>query len=255
MKTALITGGSSGIGLSFAVKLLREGYQVVLLSRDGQKLQSAVENLNQQGFYNVSYVKADVRDLASLQAAFSSGTFNGLDLVIHSAGILRVGDKATMQSFHDCMETNMQGTQNVLEVVTPLLQKSKGRIAVLCSIAGLINFPGYADYGASKKAQRLLCEEARHELEWKGVGLTMVYPSTIRTPMVTNIQDQLPPIARLIPWLEADRVVETFYTDIRKGRKESYVSFADRVTYKVAMMAPKAFLFLIKGGMKLKGLK
>lgn len=254
MKTALITGGSSGIGLSFAAKLLREGYHVVLLSRDSQKLQSATDNLKQQGLGNVSWIKADVRDIESLQFAFSQGSFESLDLVIHSAGILRVGDKATVQSFHDCMETNMQGTKNVLEAVTPLI-KSGGRIAVLCSIAGLINFPGYAAYGASKRAQRLLCEEARRELEWKGIGLTMIYPSTINTPMVTDIEKDLPPIARLIPWLEADRVVETFYRDIQKGRKESYVSFADRVIYKVAMAAPRAFLFLLKVGMWIKGLK
>jgi hypothetical protein len=255
MKTALITGGSSGIGYAFAVKLLRVGYHVVLLSRDEEKLQSAAKNLKRQGFENIYCVKADVRDLESLQAALSPVLFESLDLVIHSAGILRVGDKATVQSFHDCMETNMKGTQNVLEVVTPLLQKSKGRIAVLCSIAGLIDFPGYAAYGASKRAQRLLCEKARPELEWKGIGLTMIYPSTIRTPMVTDIEEQLPPIARLIPWLEADKVVETFYRDIQKGRKESYASFADRVTYKLAMVAPKPFLFLLKVGMMLKGLR
>ena len=253
MKKALITGGSSGIGYAFAVKLLSEGYRVVLLSRNEDALAAAIKSLRIQGFEHVSYVVADVRDPLSLRDALASFIYEPLDLVIHSAGILRVGDNPTVADRVECTSTNLQGTFNVLTVVTPLLQKSCGHIAVLCSVAGLISFPGYLAYGDSKRKQRIFCESQRNALADKGIGLIMIYPSVIRTPMITNIQqDQLPPVSLLFPWKEPTDVVKTFYRDIVNRQHESFVSFGDRVMSWVARIAPRPFLGILNMWLALK---
>jgi len=249
---ALITGGSSGIGFAFAKKLLREGYHVVLLSRDEQNLARAVSSLKTLGLTNVSATMADVRDQASLQAAFQG--IGPVDLLVHSAGILKMchdtdSPMVVAHKLDACLETNTVGTAQVISGALAYLRPGS-QIAVLCSVAGLVMFPGgYEAYGTSKAAQRIWCESIRGRLLRRGIRLTMVYPSIVKTPMATNLE-QAPPICRLVPWRDPDAVVETFYRDIMNGRRESYVNVSERLLAIAARIAPRTFKAIVEIGVR-----
>ncbi len=180
-KAALVTGGSSGIGLAIARMLKEEGYELTLASRTRAKVQAAAEELG------AAAVAADVsreEDCARLVAAHAE-RFRRLDVLVNSAGLGIGGRVEDLSAKHldQQLGVNFRGLFLVTRAAIPLLRASRGLIVNLASIAGTIPAPGLAAYGASKAAVVSFTRSLNAELDADGVRATAICPGFVDTPM------------------------------------------------------------------------
>ncbi len=189
---ALISGGSSGIGLALAHRLARKGWNLTLLARDPGRLQQAKAALEaESGAAQIRLVSADVRDAPAIAAAVDGilAALGAPDLVVASAGIVIPGLFASLPqaAFEETMAVNYLGTIHLLKAVLPAMRaRRSGHIVMVSSGAGLIGLYGYTAYAPSKFAVRGLAEALRGELKPEGIGVSIVYPPDTDTPQLAE---------------------------------------------------------------------
>lgn len=182
-QSALVTGGSSGIGLAIARALRDDGYELTLASRTAEKVEAAAAELDAHA------VAADVSredDCERLVAAHAE-RFGGLDVLVNSAGIGIGGRIEDLQAKHVDLQlgVNLRGLILVTRHALPLLKASRGHVINLASIAGTEPTPGLAVYGATKAAVLALTRSLNAEVEADGVRCTAVAPAFVDTPMAS----------------------------------------------------------------------
>ena len=181
MKTALVTGGSSGIGLAIARMLRGEGYELTIGSRRRERVDAAADELGAQG---IAANVADEEDCERLVAAHRE-RFGGLDVLVNSAGIGIAGNVRGLQTKHLDLQlgVNVRGLALVTREALPMLCESKGLVVNLASIAGTLPSPGLSVYGATKAAVISFTKSLNYELEDDGVRVTAICPGFVDTPM------------------------------------------------------------------------
>jgi NAD(P)-dependent dehydrogenase (short-subunit alcohol dehydrogenase family) len=180
-RAALVTGGSSGIGLAIARMLHEDGFGLTLASRKPDKVEAAARELGAE------FVAADVssdEDCERLVAAHRE-RFGRLDVLVNSAGIGIGGRVEDMATKHWDLQfgVNVRGLFLVTRASIPLLRESRGIVVNLASIAGTIPTPGLAAYGASKAAVIALTRSLNAELDADGIRCTAICPGFVDTPM------------------------------------------------------------------------
>lgn len=181
MKSALVTGGSAGIGLAIARALREDGYALTICARKPEPLEAARDELGAE------IVQADVsheEDCVRLVAAHGE-RFGGLDVLVNSAGVGiagQIGDTAT-KHWDLQQAVNLRGTFLVTREALPLLRESRGYVVNLASIAGTIATPGLAGYGAAKAAVIALTRSLAREEADNGVRATAICPGFVDTRM------------------------------------------------------------------------
>jgi 3-oxoacyl-[acyl-carrier protein] reductase len=188
--SALVTGGSSGIGLAIARALREDGYELTLVARRPEPLEDAAEVL---GAFAVPANLGDADECVRVVAAHAD-RHGGMDVLVNSAGIGiggSFGDQDTKRIGLQ-LDVNLRATLIVTREALPLLRASRGQIFTLASIAGTIPTPGLAVYGATKAAliawtSSLNREEAEH-----GVRATALSPAFVATRMTewTGLSDE-----------------------------------------------------------------
>ncbi len=181
MKAALITGGSSGIGLAIAQALRNDGYELTLVSRRREKIEAAAAELGALAVAaDVSTEEECVRLVAEHRERHGR-----LDVLVNSAGIGIAGTLDTQPTKHWDLQmgVNLRGLFLVTRECIPLLRESKGWIVNLASIAGTAPTPGLATYGASKAAVISLTRSLNAELEDDGIRTVAICPGFVDTPM------------------------------------------------------------------------
>jgi NAD(P)-dependent dehydrogenase (short-subunit alcohol dehydrogenase family) len=180
-RAALVTGGSSGIGLAIARMLRDEGYGLTLASRRPEKVTAAAEELGAHA------VAADVADEASCArlVAEHRERFGRLDVLVNSAGVGIAGEVESLAGKHFDLQlgVNLRGLFFVTQAAIPLLRESRGWIVNLASIAGTLPTPGLATYGATKAAVISLTRSLNEELDRDGVRAVAICPGFVDTPM------------------------------------------------------------------------
>ena len=181
MKSALVTGGSSGIGLAIARMLREEGYELTLASRTKEKIEAAAQEL---GALAIAANMADEADCVRVVAEHVD-RYGGLDLLVNSAGIGIAGTVETIQAKHVDLQIgiNLRGLLLTSREAIPHLKKTKGWIVNLASIAGTAPTPGLTVYGATKAAVIALTRSQNAELDEDGVRAIAVCPGFVDTPM------------------------------------------------------------------------
>ena len=180
-RAALVTGGSSGIGLAIARMLRDEGFGLTLASRRAERVEAAAAELGAEA------VAADVAsedDCARLVAAHRE-RFGRLDVLVNSAGIGIGGRIEDLPPKHFDLQlgVNLRGLFLVTRAAIPLLRESRGWIVNLASIAGTLPTPGLATYGATKAAVISLTRSLNEELDADGVRAIALCPGFVDTPM------------------------------------------------------------------------
>jgi short-subunit dehydrogenase len=181
VRTALVTGGSSGIGLALARMLKSEGYGLTLVARRPEKLAAAAGEL---GAHSVAADLADDGECARVVAAHAEH-WEGLDVLVNSAGVGVGGPFVDQETKRIDLQlaVNLRATLLVTREALPLLRLSHGTIVTLASIAGTIPSPGLAVYGATKAALISFTASLNREEAQHGVRATAICPAFVATPM------------------------------------------------------------------------
>ena len=181
MPSALVTGGSSGIGLAIARMLHDEGYALTIASRRPERIEAAAAELGAEA---VAANLASEEDCVRVVAAHHE-RFGGMDVLVNSAGLGIAGTVESLQAKHIDLQlgVNLRGLLRVTREAIPLLRESRGWIFNLASIAGTAPTPGLTVYGATKAAVIALTRSQNLELESDGVRAVAVCPGFVDTPM------------------------------------------------------------------------
>ncbi len=186
---AIITGGSSGIGLEIAKQLAGKGFSVSILARDRDRLavaKSIIEKSCAQGAA-VACHSVDVRDSAACLNGVEQCVkqFGVPNWAVSSAGIVEPGDilGLPVEIYEQLMSTNYFGSLYFAHAIAPIMRDAGGgRLVFIASGAALIGLHGYSAYAASKFAVRGLAESLRIELKPAGISVTLAYPPDTETP-------------------------------------------------------------------------
>jgi NAD(P)-dependent dehydrogenase (short-subunit alcohol dehydrogenase family) len=178
---ALVTGGSSGIGLAIARALQEEGFDLTLVSRRPEKVEAAAAEL---GALAVAANVADEEECARVVAEHRD-RYGRLDVLVNSAGVGVGGRVEDLPAKHLDLQlgVNLRGLFLVTQAAIPLLRESRGWIVNLASIAGTVPTPGLATYGATKAAVIALTRSLNAELDGDGVRAIALCPGFVDTPM------------------------------------------------------------------------
>ena len=200
-KNALITGGSSGIGLATACLLVEYGANVCLLARDPQRLaeaRSKVEAARRSSSQWVDILTVDVTDAAAVNTSVTGWLKQRgpLDLLINSAGFAHTGyvEEIDMEIIQRTMDINYFGAVHMIRAVLPgMLARRAGHIVNISSAAGFLGIYGYSAYCASKYAVAGYSDTLRAEVKPKGVKVSIVFPSDTQTPQLEYEKAFRPP--------------------------------------------------------------
>jgi 3-dehydrosphinganine reductase len=223
---AVVTGGSSGIGLATAHRLAERGATVSLVARGGERLETAAESLRACGA-EVYTQAADVADQAALVAALDKLVAAGgpCDVLVTSAGLARPGRFLELPDdvFRQMVEVDYFGTLYALRAVVPgMVERGRGSVVAVSSAAGLLGIYGYSAYGPAKFAVRGLMESLRAELRPHGVHVGVVYPPDVDTPQLAEENVWKPAETRAISGtvrpLSADTVARAIVDGIDRRR-------------------------------------
>lgn len=186
-KRALVTGGGSGIGFAIATRLASKGAEVILLDMNRDSLDKALVELRGEG-YRVHGFQANVTSMEDLHAVKEELEAKGLspDILVNCAGITLIAHFSA--TGHDerkrIIDVNLMGTINTVETFLPsMTERGYGHIVNIGSIDGIIPIPGQSAYCASKFAVTGFTEVLYYDLKSNGVGVTLVCPGYVRTPL------------------------------------------------------------------------
>jgi short-subunit dehydrogenase len=218
-----VTGASAGIGKAIVEAYVADGAVVAATARPSERLDALA-----QAHENVLAFPADITDAEAIQATVAAieERLGPLDRAILNAGThhpvkaedFKAADLAAL------MQVNLMGTANCLEALLPrMLERGRGQLAVVSSIAGYTGLPTSAYYGASKAALFNLCESLKFDTDKAGVDLRVVAPGFVRTPLTDKNEFPMPFIME--PEDAAKRVVKGL-----KGRQFE-VTFPRRFSY------------------------
>lgn len=181
-KTALITGGNSGIGLATAKLFVAEGARVAITGRNKQTLEAATKELGANGLA----ITADANDVAATERAFAQTAekLGKLDIVFANAGIpgnTPVG-ATTLETFESIIRTNLTSVFFTVQAALPHLNDNAS-IILNGSVISVLGNPGYSAYAATKAGVRAMARVMASELSPRGIRVNVVAPGAARTPI------------------------------------------------------------------------
>lgn len=185
-KTALVTGGNSGIGLATAQAFIREGARVAITGRNPDTLEEARRTLGEDALA----LQVDVKDVAELDRMYGRirDTLGGLDVIFANAGVGTPCplEDFTEELFDDIYNINVKGVFFTVQKALPLL-RSGASIILNASIAQYTGVPGFSAYGSSKAAVRALGRLFAADLVARDARVNVVTPGPIRTPIWSRL--------------------------------------------------------------------
>ncbi|MGY6743566.1 MAG: SDR family oxidoreductase [Cecembia sp.] len=184
-KTALITGGSKGIGYGIAAALMAEGMHVAITSRSLAAAQKAADELNQLGKGKAMAIEADVRDYSSQEAAVQQlmDKWGRLDLLVANAGIGHFApiEDLSLAQWHETIDTNLTGVFYSIKAGLEALKSSKGFFITISSLAGTNFFAQGSAYNASKFGLTGFTQAVMLDLRQHGIRCTTIMPGSVAT--------------------------------------------------------------------------
>lgn len=222
---AMITGGSSGIGLAIAKQLVSEGTSVCLLARHEDALEAAkaaLAPLKSNEDQIIDSLQCDVTDFVCLKTKLMDYVSErGLpDLVVNSAGVTYPGyfQELDVEIFHWLMNINYYGTLHVLKVLVPgMIERGSGTILNISSQAGFAGVFGYSGYSASKYAVRGFSDVIRSELKPLGIQVSVAFPPDTDTPQLAFEEPLKPYETNFIAGATKVKSAEDVASDILKA--------------------------------------
>lgn len=182
MKTAIVTGASSGIGEASVRALVGAGWQVVATGRRADRLAALAETVGDA----VHPAVFDVRDEAAMRAAMDAlpERFSGIDLLVNNAGLARgtaPAQRADLDDWRTMIDTNVTALVAITHHLLPRLIERRGAIINIASVAGSYPYPGGNVYGGTKAFVQQLSLGLRSDLHGTGVRVSSIEPGMVET--------------------------------------------------------------------------
>ncbi|MGM9945820.1 MAG: 3-oxoacyl-[acyl-carrier-protein] reductase [Lysinibacillus sp.] len=195
-KTAVVTGGSRGIGRAICIELAKQGANVVVnYSGSEDKAKQVVSQIEELGAQAIA-VQANVADSAAVDTMMKQAVevFGTLDILVNNAGITRDNLLMRMkeQEWDDVVDTNLKGVFLCTKAVTRQMMKQRaGRIINISSIVGVAGNPGQANYVAAKAGVIGLTKTCAQELASRNILVNAIAPGFITTEMTDSLPEEL----------------------------------------------------------------
>jgi short-subunit dehydrogenase len=248
-KAALVTGASSGIGQELAWQLGQSGAKLTLAARRRALLENLAERIASTGTPRPLVANCDVTRDGDVERAVAESVrhWGKLDLVIVNAGFGVVGalKNLSVEDYRRQFETNVFGVLRTIYAALPEIEKTKGNVVIIGSVAGWAATPGSSPYAMSKFAVRALANSITPELQLVGVKVTLVSPgfvvSNIRRvdnqgTLQAGAEDPIP------AWLavSTSKAVRQILKAVAQGKREEIVTAHGKILVVLERFAPWA---------------
>ncbi len=252
-KTALITGGSSGIGLETARKLHSRGADILIIARDEERLKASSSTIGER----TSWYGVDVSDweaVSSLSERISKEK-GKMDILVNSAGMVHPSELSKMdpEVMKRTVDVDLMGTMNLCRAFLGSMNRP-GYIVNISSMAGFLGLYGYTAYSAAKFGVWGFSEALRMEVEPDGIGVSVVFPPDTDTPQLRyedlhkprelrEIGDTIKPIS---PGAVADAIIR----GMEKGAFMVHPTSSGGMAFLAKRMMPSVMSYFLDGKVK-----
>jgi NAD(P)-dependent dehydrogenase (short-subunit alcohol dehydrogenase family) len=254
-KRCFVTGAASGIGRATALAAARQGADLYLTDIDAEGLERVATEVARAGGRACHSKAIDIRDAVVALAAEIHAAHGSMDVVMNVAGVSTWGtiDKLEHSDWQRMIDVNLVGPISVLECfVPPMIAAGRGgHVVNVSSAAGLFGLPWHAAYSASKFGLRGVSEVLRFDLRRHGIGVSLVCPGGVRTPLVdtvniVGVDPESPRILKLKARFEKravspEHVAEKILEGIEKDQYLVFTSPDIRVGYWVQRLCPPLY--------------
>ncbi len=239
VKTAIVTGGGSGMGLEMVGRLAARGTEVIAVDRNI----SALEKLPR-----VTAVALDVTDENAV--AEQLGPFaKRCDLLVHAAGIGFTGRvlDTPVDTFRTLISVNYLGTVATVSAVAPaMVRRGRGHIALFASIAGWVPAPSHGPYNATKAAVIMYAEVLKLEVALAGIHVTCICPPAVSTPLLDDMPAAKAVSTGIMKPLSSARVIDAVEKAIEKDQFYVFPDIGSKLEARLRRHAPRVLEFGIK---------
>jgi NAD(P)-dependent dehydrogenase (short-subunit alcohol dehydrogenase family) len=252
-KRCFVTGAASGIGRATALRLAAQGAELYLTDRDEVGLAQTVSDARALGAEVPEYRALDISDYDEV-AAFAAdihAAHPSMDVVMNIAGVSAWGtvDRLTHEQWKRMISINLMGPIHVIETFLPPMVAAGrgGHLVNVSSAAGLVALPWHAAYSASKYGLRGLSEVLRFDLARHRIGVSVVVPGAVKTPLVNTVEiagvdREDPNVSRWIDRFSGhavspERAAEKIVSGVAKNRYLIYTSEDIRALYAFKRLA------------------
>lgn len=238
-RVAIVTGAGSGIGLLAAKRLAAQGAVVAAIDLSLEGLASAQEHSP-----NVYAYAADITDQEAVDEAVARITseHGGVDRLVNAAGICLPGllQDQSVSDISRVMDVNFGGTVRMVKAVLDgMIERSRGDIVLIASLAGWVPSFRMGAYGASKFAVVAFGEVLSHELVGTGLRTVVVCPPPVDTPMFAGINEADPKALLGIPAIEAREVLDSAEEALERGELFAFPGPKTRQAVRTRRLTPE----------------
>lgn len=195
-KTAVVTGGSRGIGRAIAIELAKNGAKVALIyAGNSEAAEKTVEEIRKAGGI-ASLYKCDVSSFEDTKKTVEEiiNTYSTVDILVNNAGITRdcLVFSMSEDDFDKVLDTNLKGAFNMIRhLYSHMIKQRKGRIINIASVAGIIGNAGQANYSSAKAGIIGLTKSVAKELGLRNITCNAIAPGFIETDMTAKLSDRI----------------------------------------------------------------
>jgi short-subunit dehydrogenase len=243
MSTALVTGGTSGIGLAFCRELAERGNDLVIVARHRARLENVSDELRARHSVNVEILAADLSKRAALRRVADrvADRDRPIDLLVNNAGFgtsrsFLKGDLADEEALLDVLCHAVL----VLSHAGALSMKDRGRGAII-NVSSVAGFVPMGTYGAAKAWCTAFTQSLAAELAGSGVSATALCPGFTHTEMHERAKVDMSRLPKVM-WLEADQLVRECLDDVKAGKVLSVPGMQYKLFAGIAEVAPRALV-------------